>query len=303
MRGRATSVALPAVVVVVLVAIVAIAATGETPRSDGATRPPSESLLDAIFTLWLVAVACGGVLLLYGLAQRKAIAEQVASGRYRRMSLVGYLAFFGLFAAFSYWRLSVWEPPEPEAPGELAFPGRTPQPTTPERETPQLYEPSVSWVPIAVVVGLVVAGVLAYVLSERRAKRGGRSDRDVLEQLIEVLDETLDDLRAMADPRSAIIAAYARMERVLAVNGVPRSTSETPDEYLSRVLHDLELDSGAFERLTALFREAKFSHHDVNDAMKEEAISALEEVRDELRLAGGQAEPPQATTSPIEAGP
>ncbi len=61
--------------------------------------------------------------------------------------------------------------------------------------------------------------------------------------------------------------------------------AETSDEYLSRVLRDLELDSGAVERLTRLFTRAKFSQHDVDIAMKEEAIGALEQVRDELRLA------------------
>ena len=60
---------------------------------------------------------------------------------------------------------------------------------------------------------------------------------------------------------------------------------ETPDEYLARILHDLALDARAVERLTALFTRAKFSHHDVDGAMKEEAIDALEQVRDELRLA------------------
>jgi len=150
---------------------------------------------------------------------------------------------------------------------------------------PAPYEPSVSWLPIAIVVGLVLAGVVAYVVGERRA-RAGRPSREALEeQLAVVLDDTLDDLRAEADPRRAIIAAYARLERVLAANGVPRRAAETSDEYLPRVLHDLALDRGAIERLTALFTRAKFSQHDVDTAMKEEAISALEQVRDELRLA------------------
>ena len=38
----------------------------------------------------------------------------------------------------------------------------------------------------------------------------------LLPALADVLDETLDDLRAEADPRRAVIAAYARMERALA---------------------------------------------------------------------------------------
>jgi Domain of unknown function (DUF4129) len=284
MRGRATGLALPALLVLALVAVVAIAATGSTPSSSGETRPPSETLLDTMFSLGLVAVALGGVLMLYGLMQRKAIAREVASGRYRRTSLVGYLAFFGLFTAFTYWRLSNWDPPQPEeGDQELAFPGETPQPTGPETDAQAPYEPSVSWLPIAVVVGLVLAAVVAYLVAERRAQRGKRSQDVLAEELAVVLDETLDDLRAEADPRRAIIAAYARLERVLGANGVPRRPAETLSEYVPRVLHDLELDPGAVERLTALFTRAKFSQHDVDTAMKEEAIGALEHVRDELR--------------------
>ena len=37
-----------------------------------------------------------------------------------------------------------------------------------------------------------------------------------------MLDETLDDLRNEADPRKAVIAAYARMEKILAGHGLGR---------------------------------------------------------------------------------
>ncbi|MGH3127279.1 MAG: DUF4129 domain-containing protein [Gaiellaceae bacterium] len=276
---------LPALVVLVLVAVVAMAATGSTPSGDGSTRPPSESLLDTLFTLGLIAVAIGGVLLVYGLTQRKAIAREIASGRYRRTSLVAYLVFFAIFTGFTYWRLSEWRGPEPSEEGEqeLAFPGNMPLPTLPP-EAERSYEPSVSWLPIVVAALLVLSAVVAFVVAERRASRGRRSGEGLAEQLAVVLDETLDDLRAEADPRRAIIAAYARLERVLAANGIPRRASETSHEYLARVLNNLELDSGAVERLTALFTRAKFSPHDVDTAMKEEAIGALEQVRNELRL-------------------
>ena len=39
------------------------------------------------------------------------------------------------------------------------------------------------------------------------------------------------------------------------------------------------------QRLTALFARAKFSQHEVDDGMKDEAIDTLEELRDELRAA------------------
>lgn len=283
---------LPALVVLALVAIVAIAATGSTPDGDDATRAPSDTLFDTLFTFGLIAVVIGGVLLLYGLTQRKAIAQEIASGRHRRTSVVGFVVFFAIFTAFTYWRLSEWKGPEPSEEGEqeLAFPGETPLPTLPpEAETS--YEPSVSWLPIVVVAVLLLAAAVAYAVAERRANRGRRSGDVLAEQLAAVLDETLDDLRAEADPRRAIIAAYARLERVLAANGISRKAAETADEYLARVLNNLELDSGAVERLTALFTRAKFSQHEVDTTMKEDAIAALEQARDELRLIREAPEP------------
>jgi hypothetical protein len=285
MRGRTTAVVLPAFVVLVLVAVVAIASTGSTPGGSGRTRPPSDSFLDTLFSLGLVAIVLGAGILAYGLAQRKAIAHELASGKYRRTTLVGWLAFVAVFTAFSYWRLRTWTPPQSGAEeNDPAFPGLQPTTSAPHAP-PAPYEPSIAWIPIAVVVGLVVAAAVAYVVAERRARRGRRSRVVLAAELAAALDETLDDLRAETDPRRAIIAAYARLERVLAANGVPRWPSETADEYLPRVLRELEVDPEAVERLTALFTRAKFSQHDVDDAMKEEAIGALEQVRDELRAA------------------
>jgi hypothetical protein len=173
-------------------------------------------------------------------------------------------------------------------------------PSTPGDESGTVYQPSVSWIPIAIVLGLVATAVVAYVVAERRARRRRADSREVLvEQLATVLDDTLDDLRAETDPRRAVIAAYARLERVLGANGVPRRSSETPEEYLSRVLADLPLGSGATERLTDLFTRAKFSQHEVDSTMKEDAIGALEQVRDELR--GERSGPEVPSREPAEA--
>ena len=157
-----------------------------------------------------------------------------------------------------------------------------------------------SWIPIAIVVGLVVAAVIAYVVAERRSRAGRRGSGQLAEDLAVVLDETLDDLRAETDPRRAIIAAYARMERVLAANGIARRPAETSDEYLARVLGDLALGSDAVARLTALFTQAKFSHHSIDSTMKEEAIDALERVRDELRQAEEIRRQPAVEARPVE---
>ncbi len=284
MRDRAATAALSALVVVSLVAVVAIASTGSTPGGSDATREPSEAIFDMLFTLGLVAVVAGAILLVYGLTQRRAIAAEVATGKYPRMSLPAFLVFLGLFTALTSWRMSKWQVPEqPAEEDDLLSAGEQLVPALPDgSET--TYEPSISWIPIVVVVGLVVAAGVAYFVAERRRRRSrAGAERTLVEQLALVLEETLDDLRAEADPRRAIIAAYARLERVLAANGTARLASETPDEYLPRVLRSLEIDPAAISRLTALYTRAKFSQHDVDAGMKDEAIDALGQVRDELR--------------------
>ena len=282
MRGRATAVVLPAVAVLVLVAVVAIAAGGSVEPGSNLSRPPSHALVDAVFTLFLLAMAAGAVLLVYGLTQRRAIAQELASGRYPRMKLVAYAVYFGVVAiGFSYWRLAHWRAHHAGLnASDLGIPKPSPGSSVPPGSS---YTPGVSWLSVIVVVGLVAAAGMAYLSAERRARRTRRDEPLLAEQLADALDEVLDDLRAETDPRRAVVAAYARMERVLAANGVARRDSETPEEYMRRALDDLPPSSGAIERLTTLYTRAKFSNHEVDPAMKDDAIAALEHVRDELR--------------------
>jgi hypothetical protein len=87
-----------------------------------------------------------------------------------------------------------------------------------------------------------------------------------------------------------VIAAYARLENVLAAHGLPRLPAEAPLEYLARMLAELEVGEASARALTDLFERAKFSQHAVGAEMKEQAIAALESVRDELQLARELAE-------------
>ena len=140
------------------------------------------------------------------------------------------------------------------------------------------------WLPAVVVGSLLLVGVGAALFAFRRLERPGkRSDEDLAEELSHVLDDTLDDLRAEPDPRRAVIAAYARMERALAWFGLPRRIFEAPLEYLARVLVELHASTDSVRRLTSLFERAKFSTHAIGPRLKEDAIEALVAVRDELR--------------------
>lgn len=141
------------------------------------------------------------------------------------------------------------------------------------------------WVPVIVVSSLGAAGLAAgLVLAARR--RSGAVAADIRDALALALDEVLDDLRADLDPRTTVIAAYAQMERVLARHGLPRAASEAPREYLLRVLPGVGAGAESAERLTTLYEHARFSDHEIDGNMKDEAIEALTSVRNELRGSG-----------------
>jgi hypothetical protein len=140
----------------------------------------------------------------------------------------------------------------------------------------------VDWVPVVLVFG---AALIAFTVAGIVVLRRGPlppSDDDLADRLAVVFDETLEDLKAERDPRRAVIAAYARMERILGRHGLPRRPAEAPHEYVSRVLEDLISSGSSVRRLTRLYERAKFSPHEMDEAMKEEAIDAVAAVRDEL---------------------
>jgi hypothetical protein len=146
-------------------------------------------------------------------------------------------------------------------------------------------DPQFQWLPALIVGSLLfgVAGAGVIVVALKR-QRGADWEREaaLMHALDEVLEDTLDDLRAERDPRKAVIGAYARMERLFAAHEVPRDEAETPQQYVERVLARLQVSSFAVRRLTSLFERARFSPHTVDRAMKDDAITALEGLRAEL---------------------
>jgi hypothetical protein len=138
------------------------------------------------------------------------------------------------------------------------------------------------WPELFSVLGVLLAFGLLLYLRRTRGRLPSRR-RDAPQSLAVALDESLDDLRADPDLRRAIIAAYARMEAALAAAGIPRRPAEAPLEYLERALLSLDTSAEAVRKLTELFEWARFSHHEPEPSMRDDAVDALSAVRDELR--------------------
>lgn len=158
---------------------------------------------------------------------------------------------------------------------------RPPDSRTPAAAADQPWTPGWPAIVAAAIVGALFFVVLVRVLRERLARRAAE-DEGLEASLVRALDASLASLELEPDPRQAVIAAYARMEKVLAAHGLGRQAAEAPGEYLRRVLASLEVSGDAARRLTALFELARFSTHEIRPPMRGEAFEALRAVRDEL---------------------
>lgn len=291
--GRRRRVVPATLAVLVLLAVVALASQGGTPLGTGGARRPSDRLLDYVVSGFLALMAVGVVLIVLLFLTGRDAMREVALQRKRRSPVFGVLVLALVLIALAVIVRNLRDDQRvvPRLPG-LQTATATGTTETNGGGEPKPYEPEFTLWPVLIVAGLSVgAGValLAAARARRRARPGG-GEATLSEAIGDVLDETLDDLRAERDARRAVIRAYARLERTLAAYGYPRRPSEAPHEYLERMLADLAVSSLAVARLTALYERAKFSQHEVAAAMKDDAIGALERVRDELRAAELEAE-------------
>jgi hypothetical protein len=169
--------------------------------------------------------------------------------------------------------------------------------------------PFVTWTfaGLAIAAGLGALAVALWVaLGDRLALLWKRADDDQLpEPLAAAVEESLDDLRADADPRRAIIRCYARFERVAAASGVARRPWLTPMEFMREALGRLSLPRAAVPALTGLFELARFSDHRLGPPERDRALAALEEIRAAIDATGsvdGRARDPMAEGRHAAAG-
>ena len=268
-----------AVVAVVLVGLVAVAASGYSVSGSGSSDPAPYAV-DTILTILLGLFAIASVVMFFGLFwvgldARRNPRRSRAERRLRPGVLVTAAVLFSLalFALLRFQHDANRERP----PGQLP----TARSVKPRDLNGKRRDPQFQWIPFVALFGAAGVAAAGYYLSEKRRKRRLPPDL-VTDELVETLDETLADLRAESDPRRAVIAAYHRMERVLASHGIARRTSEAPHEYLGRVLAELTGGGQGAKRLTALFERARFSTHAVDATMRTDAIEAVEDLQAEL---------------------
>ena len=265
-----------------LLIVVALAARGGHPSGNGhfVSRAVPATLQDSLVTLLAIAyvVAIVAVIVLF-FKQRPLQAPR--ESRWLR----NYITVLVVMLVATL--LGSWAIRHAHFRGNDAKPAQVTGQARPQdrltRLPPGATKPAHFQWPLALgLLGLVIVGGVLVYIRERRSPSPLREGGGLEAELARAVETTIDELRRERDARRAVIAAYANMERVLAAHGLARGPAEAPLEYLARVLRTLHVRKSAVESLTRLFEYAKFSRHDIDAAMKDEAIGALVAVRDDL---------------------
>ena len=282
--GRTLRAAGLAAGLIALLVLVAMAARGTHPGTSGrvATRPVPNSVQDGFITLLAVAYVVIIAAIIVAIFRYKDRWHDPRSSWLKNFVLV--LVLMAIATAIGYYAMQHGHLREQAAKVQHAQ-GRqgTGQnrirhlPATPARQA------HFEWPLVLGIGGLVLlGGVWMYVRSRRRLAPL-LADHGLEADMVSAIETTIDDLRSERDARRAVIAAYALMERTLARHGLARHRAEAPLEYLGSILRGLHVRESAVVSLTRLFEYAKFSGHEIDDAMKEEAIQALVAIRDDLQ--------------------
>lgn len=270
--------------VTALLVVAAVAARGRPLGGGGRGGGPTPTFFDYVFTSVVIFAIAILVVFVWALIANRKEWHPARRGRSNYLATLGFLIGCALLA----WAISTSGFQRRLQRKAQELQAQQPQPVRGDKRAtktiPNARGARLRWDEVAIVLALLAgAGVLAWRARTRRLPGGPGLRRATQEAVSAALDESLDDLRTATDLRAAIVAAYARMERALALAGLPRRPAEAPLEYVERTLAELETSGEAIARLTDLFEWAKFSQHEPEPRMRDEAVDALVAVRDELR--------------------
>jgi hypothetical protein len=285
-RDRTLKLVLAALALLILLVVVSFATrSGFGHASASRPTPGYVSWAMSIFLVFFVLMIPVAVYA-YSIQARESIVQRERKPYYVRVirNLAFVLLILGLGLARLFWH------------GKIHFGWHAPAVTPPPGAGKGLpghanttYQPTFQW-PVLYGTILLAVLVVAWFWWVRRnappAPNAPTAELTAAEDVAATIADAIDDLEAEPDARAAVIAAYARMERTFDRRGLDRRPSETPVEYLRRILVGLGSRAEPVARLTGLFEQAKFSDHVIDGSMKRDAIDALRAIRSDLQAAG-----------------
>jgi len=271
-----------------LLALAAVGALRSPPGTGSGQAHFPTALVESLLLIAFVFVLLVLVAAVYALGpgqRRRRMAARRSSWTLLLFPVLLTLAFWALRHAPRRWLRLLSTPPTTAA--SQAQPGAA----------EGLGHPQAEWLPVLLLGGLLLAVTAGIVWGAWRRRRQLQPPNP--RELAALLGEVLEVVEAETDPRRAVIATWAGMERRFAAAGLPRDPAETPLEYVARILDQvLPVTAEPVQALADLFEQAKFSHHRIDPGMRAQALAALRTIRDDLEAAAAAEEAATAMATP-----
>ena len=134
-------------------------------------------------------------------------------------------------------------------------------------------------------------------LSERKPRAKPKPPEHIEFDVLDDPEPMVEEIRRDADeqfelllgghPRNAIVACWDRFEEQAERVHASRRPWETSSEFTLRLLEAVSADAAAVSRLEALYREARFSEHDIDEGRRQSAVEALRTIHASLGIGAG----------------
>lgn len=108
---------------------------------------------------------------------------------------------------------------------------------------------------------------------------------DATQQVVEaIMSDAAEQRAALLEgaPRNAIVACWHRFETQASSAGLAREPWETSSEYTLRLFDLVSAEPRAAGELAALYREARFSDHELREEARVRAVAALDSLHGQL---------------------
>lgn len=169
----------------------------------------------------------------------------------------------------------------------------------PQRDASALTRPVALTILVVMLAVLVVSVLLGLQLVVKRRKLTGtvrpRATTETDDEPDPEPPDTLSDgvsesLRSVTEgsPRNAIVATWIRLEEAITLAGFEPREAETSTELVRRALTAYPVDEQAIGRLADLYREARFSEHELTEAHRDEAVACLRVLQEQLVQVGAR---------------
>ncbi len=184
----------------------------------------------------------------------------------------------------------------PARPGGNGLPGRG------DYRTPRFFEAIGTGIKIIALLALLwllyrggraLVRYLADRVPRTKPTRPGYVDFDVLDDPEPLVDEMREDADSQFEllmgghPRNAIVACWDRFEEQAERVHASRRPWETSSEFTLRLLEAVSADADAVARLESLYREARFSEHEIDEGHRQAAVEALRAIHASLGFGVG----------------